>query len=69
MIPIWGFPKTGCTILGVPILLVTIFWGLFWGLPILGIYHIIPISSLYEALYSNVPQALSLKRQSFEVVT
>ena len=30
------------TILGVPIIRITLFWGLYWGPLILGNYHIIP---------------------------
>ena len=37
---IWGLPKISGTILGVPIIRTTVFWGLYWGLPILGNYHI-----------------------------
>ena len=28
------------TFLGVPILRIIVYWGLYWGLPILGNYHI-----------------------------
>ena len=28
---IWGFPKIGGTFLGVPIIRIIIFWGLYWG--------------------------------------
>ena len=31
-----GFPK-----LGVPIIRTIVFWGLYWGPPILGNYHIL----------------------------
>ena len=37
---IWGFPKIRGTILGVPIIRIIVFWGLYWGAPILGNYHI-----------------------------
>ena len=37
---IWEFPKIGGTILGVPIIRTLVFWGLYWGSPILGKYHI-----------------------------
>ena len=37
---IWGFPKIRGTILGVPIIRIIIYWGLYWGPPILGNYHI-----------------------------
>ena len=34
----WGFPKIRCTTLGVPIIRTRVFWGLYWGPPILGNY-------------------------------
>ena len=37
---IWGFPKIRGTFLGVPIVRIIVFWGLYWGPPILGNYHI-----------------------------
>ena len=36
----WGFPKTAGTFLGVPISRILVFWGLYWGPPVLGNYHI-----------------------------
>ena len=39
----WGFPKIRCTTLGVPIIRTTVFWGLYWGPPILGNYHLDPL--------------------------
>ena len=38
---IWEFPKIRGTILGVPIIRTIVFWGLYWGPLILGIYHIL----------------------------
>ena len=38
-IDIWGFPKIRGTLLGVPIIRTIVFWGLYWGPPILGNYH------------------------------
>ena len=35
----WGFPNKRGTFLGVPITRTIIFWGLYWGPPILGNYH------------------------------
>ena len=35
----WGFPKIRGTIWGVPIIRIIVFWGLYWGPPILGNYH------------------------------
>ena len=37
---LWGFPKIRGTILGVPIIRTIVFWGLYWGPPILENYHI-----------------------------
>ena len=37
-----GVPKIRGTLFGVPILIRTVvFWGLYWGPPILGNYHIV----------------------------
>ena len=36
----WGFPKIRGTLLGVPIIRIIVFWGLYWGPPILGNYQI-----------------------------
>ena len=33
---IWGFAKIRGTILGVPVIRIIVFWGLYWGPPILG---------------------------------
>ena len=38
---IWGFPKIRDTIFGVPLIRTIVFWGLYWGPPILGNYHIL----------------------------
>ena len=35
-----GFPKIGGTILGVPIIRIIIYWGLYWGPPIYGNYRL-----------------------------
>ena len=37
---IWGFPKIRGTFLGVPIIRIIVFWGLYWGPLILGNYHL-----------------------------
>ena len=34
-----GLPKLGVPFWGVPIISPIIFWGLYWGPPILGNYH------------------------------
>ena len=53
----WGFPKIRGTILGVPIIRIIVFWGLYWGLLILGNYHI-SISVNSEPKVNCKPQAL-----------
>ena len=37
---IWGFPEIRGTILGIPIIRIIVYLGLYWGPPILGNYHI-----------------------------
>ena len=37
---IWEFPRIRGTFLGVPIIRIIIYWGLYWGPLILGNYHI-----------------------------
>ena len=49
--PIWGFPKIRGTLLGVPIIRIVVYWGLYWGPPILGNYHIAPTQPLYDHYY------------------
>ena len=41
-----GFRKSGGTFLGVPIMRIRVFWGLYWGPPILGSFHIASRPSL-----------------------
>ena len=36
----WGFLMIRGTILGVPIIRIIVYWGLYWGTLILGNYHI-----------------------------
>ena len=38
---IWGFPKIMGTFLGVPIIRIIVYWGLYWGPLILGNYHML----------------------------
>ena len=38
---IWGFPIIRGTLLGLPILRIIVFWGLYWGPLILGNYHMV----------------------------
>ena len=40
---IWEVPKIRGTILGIPLIRTIVFWGLNWGTPILGNYHIMMI--------------------------
>ena len=58
---IWGFPKIRGTFLGVPIIRIIIFWGLYWGPSILGNYHLTKIRpttvSSWNLKHCN-PQAL-----------
>ena len=42
---IWGFPKIRGTLLGVPTLRTIVFWGLYWGPPIMGHYHLLEIGT------------------------
>ena len=37
---IWGFPKIRGTLLGIPIIRIIVYWGLYGGPLILGNYHI-----------------------------
>ena len=37
----WEFPKITGTLLGVPIIRTIVFWSLYWGLLILGNYHMV----------------------------
>ena len=36
---IWEFPKIRGTVLGVPILRIIVYWGVYWGPLILGNYQ------------------------------
>ena len=38
---IWGFPKIRGTFLGVPIIRIIVYWGLYWGPLIYGKYYIL----------------------------
>ena len=49
----WGFPKMRGTSFGVPILRTMVFWGLSWGLPVLGNYH--SSHAIPSALLCRVP--------------
>ena len=42
MLAIWVVPKIGGTIFGgSPVIRILVFWGLYWGPPVLGNYHMI----------------------------
>ena len=41
----WGFPKIRVTFLGVLLIWVIVFWGLYWGPPVLGNCHVSRVSS------------------------
>ena len=43
-VTMWEFPKIGGTILGVLIISIIVYWGLCWGPPILGNYHVTWVS-------------------------
>ena len=36
----WGFPRIRGTLLGVLIIRTIVYWGLYWGPPMLGNYHV-----------------------------
>ena len=50
ILSIWGFPKTRGTFFGVPILRILVFWGLYWGPPIWGKYHIYTVQGRFSIL-------------------
>ena len=54
---IWGFPKIRGTILGVPIIKIIVFWGLYWGPFILGNYHI--LHSIMWGIIFETPPSLN----------
>ena len=52
----WGFPKIEGTLLGVPIIRIIVYWGLYWGPLILRNYHVgHPMCS--EALVVTRPES------------
>ena len=66
----WEFPKIRGTFLGVPILRIIVYWGLYWGTLILGKYHILlmgaPLHALDDVLIPELLQVLgSCKVASF----
>ena len=56
-VTVQGGTKSACsngdmgvsTIVGAPIIRTMVFWGLYWGFPVLGNYHI-PQSAIHELL-------------------
>ena len=56
LMTIWGFPKIRGTILGVPILRIIVYWGLYWSTLILGNDHIDlgPKSTILSGNYQTV---------------
>ena len=58
---IWEFPKIRGTLLGVPIIRIIVYWGLYWGPLILGNYHILePI--LTSMHFSRKPSSANSPR-------
>ena len=49
------FPKIRGTILGVPVIRTIVYWGLYWGPPILGNYNIV---ALFQGLKLRVSLTL-----------
>ena len=49
-----GFPKLGVTFLGVPIIRTIVFWGLYWGPPFLGNYHMISYRYMSHVIKSRL---------------
>ena len=47
-----GLPKIRGTFSGVPIIRTVVFWGLNWGPPMLGKYHIVPSHRVFQFLSS-----------------
>ena len=59
----WRFPKIKGTFLGVPIISTSVFWGLYWGPPIIGSYHVVShVSYSLNSLYPPVHTTLGLQR-------
>ena len=68
----WGFPKLGGTLFwGVPITRTKVFWGLYWGTPIQGNYHMDcktrqPFCCLRMAGMARLWKAISQLTQEFQ---
>ena len=52
--PIWGFPKIRGTLLGAPIIRTIVFWGLYWGPPILGNSQYVPCYNIVVSIYFSI---------------
>ena len=52
----WGFPKIRGTFLGVLIIRIIVYWGLYWGPLILGNYHLGFRVSCSNAAVETPPQ-------------
>ena len=53
--PLRWVPKITGTFLGVPIIRTIVYWGLYWGTPILGNYH------LYDLVRESKLKGLNLR--------
>ena len=53
-LPHGGFPKLGVHFLGVPIIRIIVFGGLYWGTPILGNYHMEVLLCSAESWFTMV---------------
>ena len=63
-IDIWEYPKIRGTFLGVPIVRIVVFGGLYWGSPILGNYHIYTGGPRFFAAKKEV---MMLSRRSIQL--
>ena len=73
-----GCPKLGGTFLGVSIIRIIVFWGLYWGPLILGNYHFglwglvkqlyTPNLGFLKAFYSRILSMWSDKRRAVETL-
>ena len=70
---IWGCPKIRGTFLGVPIIRIIVFWGLYWGPLILGNYqlphiNIYPYIDIYIYIYLSLSLSLLFRPLLMKVV-
>ena len=69
---IWGFPKIKGTFLGVPIIRNIVYWGLYWGSPILGNYHMGDSQNygpLLGPYYSTAPNIQGTQKGTIILIT